>query len=66
MNISIQKGEAFLNSTSEENARNAEAGRDKPVVAVAVGDLRIQLTKQEASDLADVLIAWKDVAWRVS
>lgn len=65
MNISIQKGEAFLNSTSEENARNAEAGRDKPVV-VAVGDLRIQLTKQEASDLADVMSAYKDVAWRVS
>lgn len=65
MNISIQKGEAFLNSTSEENARNAEAGKDKPVV-VAVGDLRIQLTKQEASDLADVMSAYKDVAWRVS
>ena len=65
MDISIMKGQAFLASTTEENARNAEAGRDKPVV-VAVGDTRFQLTKQEASDLADVMAAWKDVAWRVS
>ena len=65
MDISIKKGEAFLFSTNEENARNAEAGRDKPVV-VAVGDTRLQLTKQEAIELADVMSAWKDIAWRTS
>ena len=63
MDISIMRGQAFIAYTDEQNARNAEAGRDKPVV-VAVGDTRIQLTKQEANDLAEIMNVWRDVSWR--
>ena len=63
MDISIMRGQAFIAYTDEQSTRNAEAGRDKPVV-VAVGDTRIQLTKQEANDLAEVMNVWRDVSWR--
>lgn len=64
MEMSIQKGEAFL-CVSEKYVEGVELKKGKPVV-VAVGSSRMQMTKEEAIDLADVLSAYKDVAWRVS
>lgn len=64
MEMSIQKGEAFL-CVSEKHVEGVELKKGKPVV-VAVGSSRMQMTKEEAIDLADVLSAYKDVAWRVS
>ena len=62
MEISIQKGEAFLSSTTQEAAKTSLAAA-KPITVVA-GGTQVHLTRQEASDLADVMSAWKDVSWR--
>ena len=63
MEISIQKGDAFM-SVSENHAAGEDLSQSKPVV-VAVGGSRLQLNKEEALDLAEVMCAYKDVAWRV-